>query len=83
MRKITIIGALIVLINGSCFSQNDSFYYNKGKKVNIDINEEMFYVLMSDSTDILNFFSNSDFNVKVKKSGFHKYKEENRYWKIV
>jgi len=86
MKKTIFILISIIVSSWSCFSQTDNYYFYKGEKITIDVNEKMFYVLLSDSAGLTNYFSNSSFQVTEKKSGIYfdkTNKEIKKYWKIV
>lgn len=86
MKKIIFILISIIVSNWHCFSQTDNYYFYKDKKIAIDINEKMYYILISDTTDLTNYFANSNFQITEKKHGAYFDKSNNKikkYWKLI
>ena len=83
MRLLILLLILLATLPSNIFSQTDDYYFYKGKKINIEINNEMFYVLLSDTTNISDFLQNTGYNIETSKSGVHRYKNQERYWRIV
>mgnify|MGYP001321862623 CR=1 FL=1 len=83
MKRLTLLLTIILFINGQCFCQTDNYYYYKGNKVNIDINNEMFYITSSDSITFSNLNTNLDFQIMEEKGGVLFEKSKKYYWKII
>ncbi len=86
MKKTIFILISLIVSSWNCFSQTDNYYYYKNEKITINVNEKMYYILMSDSAGLTNYFSNSSFQVTERKSGtyFDKTnKKIKKYWKII
>jgi hypothetical protein len=55
MRVLLLLLTLLAALQEKTFCQTDDYYFYKGKKINIEINNEMFYMLLSDTTSISDF----------------------------
>jgi hypothetical protein len=61
----------------------DNYYFYRGEKIPIDINEEMYYVTTSDSAGLANYLATSNFQVIEKKKGIYFKNANKKYWKII
>lgn len=82
MRKYNLLLVLMMII-GTCFSQTDDFYYYKGEKVNLPINNEMFYVVLSDTVDWKPVHLNEEYLLSTYQENTDPSIPEKTYWKII
>jgi len=72
---------ILILFSFSVFAQSD-YYYFKGKKIKLAINENLFYISSSDSTVFTSTLKNA-YPISKKQSGKSQEKEIIQHWAIM
>ncbi len=84
MKKFTIVLIFTVFVNLVCFCQIDNFYFYKGEKINLTVDESSYYITYSDSLAVSNLLLNSGFEINSKLSGFKKEKNKGvSFWNVI
>lgn len=78
MLLIFVIGFLF-----DCFNQTSTYYYYKGEKVNVAIDEEHYYVVLSDTLDWTSTNLSRQYAFSSTQSGVQSAGNQKEYWKII
>jgi thermitase len=85
MKSSIIIFFLLVSVafNTSKCKSQDHYYFYKGEKISLDVNENAYYITMSDTSNFKQKCLNSKLSISEIKHGANQEKGGKGYWKII
>lgn len=74
---------IILLFSSKCLCQIDDYYYYSDKKIQLEINENTYYILLSDTMKFHNMLISRNLAYSQLKTGINYYQNKKYYWKII